>query len=150
MTQPFVGFLCQWGKLERMKPGKFDLGNVADALQERCPFILFAMINGLDDHGQPGWLKNPEVSVFIDPATSCWQALEKILPVMAVASPGVFFEVTMLNRVDVETRFRATQGVCLFVRQDMLGNYTNFIRQAGLDHRIMRARGRKSGIIDNC
>jgi hypothetical protein len=107
------------------------------------------MVNGLDGKGRPGWLQNPELSVYITPCTGTWNALEKILPVIAVAAPGVFFDVILLNHVDAATRFRATQGICLFIKEEMQESYRDFARQANLDLRIMRARGRRTGVIDN-
>jgi len=133
-----------------MKTCEFNLKKIADTLHEQCPFILFATMNGLDEAGRPGWLKNPEVSVFVTPGTGLWLALEKILPLLAGAAPGVFIDVTLLNRVDAVTRYRATQGVALFIREGSQETYANFVRQAGLDHRILRARGRRLGLIDNC
>jgi hypothetical protein len=132
-----------------MKTGKFNLKKLAEALQERCPFILFATISGLDEAGQPGWLNDPELSIFILPGMGAWHALEKTLPVLAVTDPGVFFDVTLLNRVDVVSRFRAIHGECVFVREEAQEEYKNFMRQAGLDYRLMRARARRAGVIDN-
>ena len=128
---------------------KLDLKKLSDTLTEQCPFIMFAMLNGLDANGQPEWHNNPELSVFISADTGTWHALEQILPVLKATVPDMFVDVTLLNRVDAVTRFRAIQGICLYVREDSGHNYRRFVQQAFLDYRIMRARGRSMGFIDN-
>lgn len=132
-----------------MTSKKVDLKKIADTLQERCPFIIFAMLTGLDEEGRLKWLENPELSVFIGSDTGNWYALEQILPVVSETVPEAFCDVTLLNRVDAVTRFRATNGLCLFVQKGKEQQYYQFVQHASLDYRIMRAQQRRSGIIEN-
>ncbi|MEI7898180.1 MAG: hypothetical protein WCJ26_14160 [bacterium] len=132
-----------------MKSKNVDLKKIADSLRERCPFILFAMFTGLDENGELNRKENPELSVFIGPDTGNWHALEQILPVMSKMIPGEMCDVTLLNRVDAVTRFRAANGQCLFVQEGKEQQYTKFVKHASLDYRIMRAQYRRRGIIEN-
>jgi hypothetical protein len=132
-----------------MKSQKIDLQKIADALRERCPFVVFAIVNGLDEHGRTSLCEDPELSVFIQAGTGTWRALERILPVIAATVPVAHCDVTLLNRADAKTRFRALHGLCLFVQEDYKEHYRHFVRHASLDYRIMRAQGRRIGIIDN-
>ena len=108
-----------------------------------------SQVPGLDDEGRLKWLENLELSVFIDADAGTWHSLEKILPVMAITAPGTFCDVTLLNRVDAVTRFRAAHGLCLFIRQGQEQQYRLFVQHASLDYRIMRAQQRRRGIIEN-
>ena len=132
-----------------MQSKKVDLKKIADTLREQCPFIMFAMLTGLDEDGRLKWMQNPELSVFIGSDTGTWYALEQILPVVSATVPEAFCDVTLLNRVDATTRFRAIQGLCLFVQNGKEQNYRRFVEHASLDYRIMRAQQRRRGIIDN-
>ena len=132
-----------------MKSKKVDVRKIAETLQERCPFIVFAMFTGLDDEGRLKWLENLELSVFLDSGIGNWCSLEKILPVMAAVTPGTFCDVTLLNRVDAVTRFRAAHGLCLFIRHGYEQQYRQFVQHASLDFRVMRAQQRRRGIIEN-
>jgi hypothetical protein len=132
-----------------MKSKKVDLKSIADTLRERCPFIQFATLTGLDAEGRLKWLENLELSVFIGAEAGNWSALEQILPVISDAVPGAFCEVTLLNHVDAATRFRAVQGLCLFIREGGEQCYQQFARHASLDYRIMRAHQRRMGIMEN-
>ena len=129
-----------------MKPKKVDLQRIAESLQMHCPFITFAMISGLDDEGWLKPLENVELSVLIDTDTGFFYALEKILPVMTCLVPDAFCEVTLLNRVDVKTRFMASNSRCLFIRTGQEISYENFVQKACLDYRIMSAQCRIKGI----
>ena len=132
-----------------MKSKKVDVRKIADTLRERCPFIMFAMLTGLDDDGHVKWLTNIELSVFIGSDTGNWYALEQILPVMEASIPEAFCDVTLLNRVDPVTRYRAMQGCCLFVQEGREHHYRQFRQHASLDYRVMRAQQRRLGHIDN-
>ena len=132
-----------------MKSLKFNLTTITERLRDRCPFILFALITGLDEEGWLHPAENLELSVYIGSGTGTWHALEKILPVVSAMIPETFCDVTLLNHVDATTRFRAIHGVCLFIREDKEQNYSHFVQHATLDYQIMRARGRRLGIIDN-
>jgi hypothetical protein len=132
-----------------MKPKLVDLKGVADSLREQCPFIMFATINGIDEEGRLSLLANVELSVLLDRSTGFFYALEKILPVMTVLVPEAFCEVTLLNRVDVKTRFEASNSRCLFIRNGKEQTYREFVQQARLDYRILRARYRLNGILNN-
>jgi hypothetical protein len=132
-----------------MKSQKIDLQKIADALRERCPFVVFAMVTGLDEDGRTILREDPGLSVFIEDGTGTWDALKVILPVISAAVPVAHCDVTLLNRADAKTRFRAIHGLCLFVQEDYKEHYLHFVRHASLDYRIMRAQGRRMGIIDN-
>jgi hypothetical protein len=132
-----------------MKSRIFDLRLIADALRSRCPFIMFAMVHGVDECGRQDIPGTPELSVLLDHHPGAWNAIQRILPVLSESGMEHRLELTLLNRVDVYTRFRASQGVCLFVKEGSEQHFRNFRMQASLDHRIMRAQGRKLGIIDN-
>jgi hypothetical protein len=132
-----------------MKSKKVDLKKIADALRAQCPFIMFAMLTGLDDKGRLKWLENLELSVFIGTDTGTWYALERILPVITAAVPEAFCEVTLLNRVDAATRFRVIHSVCLYIQEGKEQQYNQFVRHATLDYRILRAQQRRRGIIEN-
>jgi hypothetical protein len=132
-----------------MHSKKVDVQKIADSLRERCPFIMFAMLTGLDDEGQVKWLENIELSVFIGYETGSWYALEQILPIMESSVPEAFCDVTLLNRVDAVTRFRATKGCCLFIQEGKEQQYEKFVRHASLDYKILRAHQRRKGIIEN-
>ena len=132
-----------------MKSKKVDLMKIADTLRERCPFIMFAMLSGLDEEGRLRWLQNLELAVFIGAETGTWYALEQILPIISMSVPEAFCEVTLLNRVDAATRYRAIHGLCIFIRDGKEQEYHRFAQNAHLDYRIMRAHQRRRGIIDN-
>ncbi|MCX6306272.1 MAG: hypothetical protein NT040_15010 [Bacteroidetes bacterium] len=132
-----------------MKSKKIDLRKVADALTEQCPFIMFAMISGLEKEGRVKWLGNLELSVFICSDTGTWHALEQVLPVITAVAPEAFWQVILLNRVDPLTRLRALQGLPLFIREGNEQHYQQFVHHTHLDYRILRAHQRKTGIIDN-
>ena len=132
-----------------MKSQKIDLRKIAETLREQCPFILFAMLNGLDEEGRLKWLGNLELSVLVGSDTGTWSALEQIIPAISAAVPDVFCDVTLLNRVDAITRFRAVHGLCLFIREGGEQHYHKFVLHANLDYRIMRAHQRRNGIIEN-
>jgi hypothetical protein len=124
-----------------------DLKRVADALREECPFIQFAIVSGIDEEGRPDLLNNVELSVLLDQNTGFCYALEKILPVITDLIPTNLCEVVLLNRVDLKTRFKASNSRCLFIQQGMEQTYRAFIQQARLDFRIMKAKGRLNGVI---
>jgi hypothetical protein len=132
-----------------MKTKRVDLKKIADTLQERCPFIVFAMLTGLDDEGRLKWLEHPELSVYIGSDTGNWYALEQILPVITETVPQAFCDVTLLNRVDVATRYRAAHGLCLFIRKGQEQKFYQFKHHASLDYRILRAQQRRSGTLEN-
>jgi len=132
-----------------MKSIKIDVRMIAEQLRRRCPFIAFAMLAGPDEDGLWHNRGNLELSVFLRPGTGNWSALEQILPVMSEIVPASACDVTLLNRVDAATRLRAARGTCLFVREGKEQEYLRFVRNAELDYRIMRARGRRRGLIDN-
>ncbi|MCX6267590.1 MAG: hypothetical protein NTW16_09570, partial [Bacteroidetes bacterium] len=136
-------------KWPAMKSQKFELTKIADALREHCPFIVFATLPGIDEDGQVTCLEIMEVCVFIGSDTGIWDALEQILPAIAKVVKTDLCHVTFLNRVDVETRYRAVNGVCLFIREGKEHNYRQFARHAILDYRIMRAQQRRRGLIEN-
>lgn len=132
-----------------MKSRKINLPVIAELLRDRCPFIIFALLTGHGEDGLPGKPAHFELSVYIDPGTGALQALEQILPVMEAALPGLSYDMILLNRVDATTRFRAARGECLFIRENDEQSYRQFVKHAILEYRIMRARGRRLGIIDN-
>lgn len=132
-----------------MKQKLVDLKRVADSLQEQCPFITFAIISGIDEEGRFNSLENVELSVLLDANTGFFYALEKILPVMTVLVPEAFCEVTLLNRVDIKTRFQASNSRCLFIRNGKEHTYRKFVQRACLDYRILRAQYRLNGTIHN-
>ena len=120
---------------------------LADLLGRRCPFILFATLDqgygGLSsarDHG-------PRLAVFLSPGTARWKALREVLNVVEEASwPDL--EVVILNDSDPETKFRASQGICVMTAQGMNELLSSFRRQAWLDYRLFRAHLRRKGITD--
>jgi hypothetical protein len=131
-----------------MRSPRLNLQRIAHALKEHCPFIQFAII-GTDETGLIKCQANPQLSVFIDQGTNMLQALEHILPVLDKHGVNDVFTVTLLNRMDPRTRLEAIQGHCLFIREGHEQFYRSFRQKARLDHSIMRAHGRKMGIIDN-
>jgi len=132
-----------------MKSKKVDLKRISDALTERCPFIMFAMLTGIDQEGRQKWFGNLELSVFVGSDIGTWYALEKILPVITSTVPEFFWNVTLLNRADAFTRYRAVQGLCLFIREGREQQFQQFTKHAHLDYRILRAHLRKRGFIEN-
>ncbi len=132
-----------------MKTPKIDFKKISGMLRERCPFIHFAMLSGFDEEGQPVCQENRVLYAFIAVDTGSWKALEQILQVVAATLPDGFCEVTLLNRVDAAIRFRAIHGICLFVQEDKMQHYRQFVQRANLDYRIMRALGRRMGSIEN-
>jgi hypothetical protein len=132
-----------------MKSKKVDLKKISDTLQEKCPFIVFAMLTGLDEEGRLKWLENLELSVYLGSDIGNWYALEQILPVITETLPQAFCDVTLLNRVDAATRFRAAHGLCLFIRKGQEQQFYKFRHHASLDYRVMRAQQRRCGTIDN-
>ena len=122
---------------------------LTEALTARCPFIDFATILVPEKANDLCCLKPCELFVYTADGTSRWDALEKILAAIALSDPGYACDVILLNRADVFTRYRASQSQCLWVRQGKEDDYYRFCQKAGLDHRIIRARGRRLGIIDN-
>jgi hypothetical protein len=129
-----------------MKPKLVDVKKVAQLLQAQCPFIAFAVINGIDAEGHVSLLENVELSVLLEKNTGFFYALEKILPAMTVFIPEAFCEVTLLNRVDVITRYKASNSQCLFIRNGNEQTYRKFIQQSRLDYRILKAQCRRKGI----
>jgi len=132
-----------------MESIKIDLNKVSAALREQCPFVVFATISGLDKNGWVNRKENLELSVFINSGTSTWDALEKLLPVVSVAVPETHCDVTLLNRVDAATRFRAAHGFCLFTQDGKEQDFQKFARHASLDYRIMRVWQRRMGLLEN-
>jgi hypothetical protein len=129
-----------------MKSTRIDLDAVSVLLQERCPFITFALLGGPDKDGCMAAGEKLELSVFLDGGIGTWTAIEKILPVMTVIVPGVFCEVTLLNNVDPATRYRAMQEICLFIQKGQEPVFNEFGKRSSLDYRIMRAHQRRTGM----
>jgi len=125
-----------------MKVSLVDVKRVADSLQAQCPFITFAMIDGIDEQGQHILPGNLELFVMLENNTGLFLALEKILQAMAMMVPGVLCDVTILNRVDVTTCFKASNARCLFVRYEKEQMFRQFVQRACLDYRILNARRR--------
>jgi hypothetical protein len=132
-----------------MTRNKVDLKMLSETLGKRCPFIIFALLSGLDENFQIKKRENPELCVFIDSKTGSWQALEQIFTVMASMAPEPICDVIVLNRVDGLTRHRAIQGLCLFIQEGQEQNYRLFVQRTNLDYKVMRAQWRRKGIIDN-
>ena len=129
-----------------MKSKRIDLKIMSDILQEKCPFISFALLGGPDKNGCLCAGEKLGLSVFVEPGTGTWTAIERILPVMTLAAPGVFCEVTLLNNVDPLTRYRAMQDICLFVQEGQEQAFGEFGQRSSLDYRIMRAQQRRNGV----
>jgi hypothetical protein len=87
--------------------------------------------------------------VFICGGFSPWLALKQILTAISKVNPALLYDVTLLNRVDNETRIRAVNGRCLFIREGHENHFHQFVRYARLDYRIMKALQRKEGLIEN-
>ncbi len=132
-----------------MTSKNIDLKKIAEVLREQCPFIVFATISGMDETWRPGQGEKPELNVFILEDKGTWSALEQILHSIAPIIPDSSFDLTLLNRVDPATRLRAANGFCLFVLDGKEQYYRQFVRQASLDYRIMCARQRVRGFVDN-
>jgi hypothetical protein len=132
-----------------MKPLQQKIKSLSDTLQEHCPFILFAMLSSQEGRENTKCVGRIELSVYIDPTTTSWLALEKILAVFNTFFPLSGFEVTLLNRVDAQTRYRSVHDPSLFIRAGMDQHHHRFVHRALLDYRLSRAHARKNGIIDN-
>ncbi len=132
-----------------MQSTNIDLNKISEVLRDQCPFIVFATICGLDETGRQNWHEKPELSVFIREDKGTWSALEQILRSLTGIIPDSSCDLTLLNKVDPATRFRAANGFCLFVQDGKYQHYRQFVQHASLDYRIMRARQRVMGIVDN-
>ncbi|MFZ4562661.1 MAG: hypothetical protein ACOYNU_04710 [Bacteroidales bacterium] len=132
-----------------MKPNPVELKVVTSSLYEQCPFILFAIVSGIDAEGRVNLPDHVELSVMLERNTGFCFALEKILPVLSERITGVQCEVVFLNRVDAVTRFNASNSRCLFIRSGQEQIYRRFIQQARLDYNILRAQFRLNGMIRN-
>jgi hypothetical protein len=132
-----------------MTSKKIDLKKISEVLREQCPFIVFATISCLEETGRPGRGEKPELNVFILEEKGTWSALEQILQSITPIIPDSSFDLTLLNRVDPATRLRAANGFCLYVLDGKEQYYRQFVRQASLDYRLMRARQRVRGLVDN-
>jgi hypothetical protein len=132
-----------------MKERRIELDKLRDALIAECPFIGFAMTNGVSQKGvmEPGM--NLEVAVYLSPYPGMMAALEKILPVVDYHSPSsVFYELTLLNRVDTpSSQEMAENGSCLFIRSGFEQTYHEFLVQSRLHYRIYRAHLRRRGML---
>ncbi len=131
-----------------MKPKLVDLKRVAHLLQEQCPFIIFAIISGIDEEGRLNLIDNVELFVLLETSIGIFFALEKILPVMTVLVPEALCDVTLLNKVDVITRFHASNSRCLFIGNGKEQSYRQFVQRARLDYRIFKAQYRLNGSVD--
>ena len=129
-----------------MRSKRIDLQVVSETLQEKCPFITFALLGGTDKHGFLCDGEKIELSVFVIPGTVTWDAIENILRAMTPAVPGIFCEVTLLNHVDPGTRHHAMQDTCLFIQKGMEKVFYDFSQRSSLDYRIMRAQQRRNGL----
>lgn len=130
-----------------MKRKKIDLQKIQNTLLSSCPFISFAFIDGPDCSGfimPPG---NIDLAVYLDGTIGTYLALERILPVMTHSVPEVFCEVTILNRVDPITRYNVIQKSPLFIRETRENQFTQFVRKANLDYRVLRAQYRRRGLL---
>ncbi len=132
-----------------MKSTLIDLKNVAKILQEKCPFIKFALLNGPDENGCLNASAKLDLSVFVGSGIGTWVAIEKILPVITVAVPEVCCEVTLLNLADPATRYRAMQDICLFIQKGQEDVFHEFDLRSRLDYRIMRAQKRRRGLVED-
>ena len=132
-----------------MKSIWIDLKNVAKILQEKCPFIKFALISGPDENGCLNVSAKLDLSVFVGSGIGTWVAIEKILPVITVAVPEVCCEVTLLNLADPATRYRAMQDICLFIQTGQEHVFHEFDLRSKLDYRIMRAQKRRRGLVED-
>jgi len=132
-----------------MKPDLVELKMVTSSLCDQCPFILFAIVSGIDAEGRVNLPVRVELSVMLERNTSFCYALETILPLLSELITGVECEVVFLNRVDAVTRFNASNSRCLFIRSGQEQIYRRFIQQARLDYNILRARFRLNGMIQN-
>lgn len=132
-----------------MKSAGIELKKFADTVREQCPFVAFAIISELNEEGQVHSIENPELSVFICSGYPPWLALRQILTVLSTFNPELLCDITLLNRVDSESRIRAVNGKCLFIRKGCENHYHQFARNARLDYRIMKALQRRMGLIEN-
>jgi hypothetical protein len=130
-----------------MKSKIIDQRTIAESLQQRCPFITFAFIRGLDPEGRRNSMENLELSVHLEGQTGFFYALEKIIPVMEELVPKTCCEITLLNNVDAQTRYKASNAPCLFIRKGNEEIYHKFVDRASLDYRILRAQFRRKGIF---
>ncbi|MCK9220073.1 MAG: hypothetical protein PHF97_11430 [Bacteroidales bacterium] len=130
-----------------MKSKTIDFKKLASDLEDLCPFIYFAVLTGMEPEDQIGGMIFPELMVFVEPEMGSCDALEHIFPVLVEIVSDVFCDVTLLNRVDPVSRFKATNGNLLFIREGREATYRRFVERAKLDYKIYRALLRKQGLI---
>ena len=132
-----------------MKSTWIELKKVAEVLQEKCPFITFALLNGIDKDGSLNAHTKLELSVFVDSGIGTLAAIEMILPAMTSVAPGAMCEVTLLNHVDPTTRHFAMQDICLFIRNGQEQFFRDFGQRSSLDYRILCAQNRRRKLIQD-
>jgi hypothetical protein len=118
---------------------------LAGGLAEKCPFIDFAFIGGMDSDGSPVPGGAVEIFVFTAPETRTLDALELTLPLLDHLLPGIPVDLIVMNNVDPGTRHRAMQETCLFVRPGRETIFDEFRNRSDLDYRLLRAQMRRKG-----
>lgn len=119
-----------------MKRKKVDTGRLAFEIQEKCPFVLFAVLTGFDSENQLPVEKNLEISIYLDPGTLFIVGLEKVLPVVVKAVPDFFCEIIIINQIDIDSRFKAACGHPFFIRAGNEALYKRFVSRAVFDYRV--------------
>jgi hypothetical protein len=118
---------------------------LGDALDRRFPYILFAILHHADGDNCEKSDRHRILAVYLTPGTSQWRALEEILSLLHELTM-VDIDVVLLNHTDPETRFHASGGNCVLLRDRARDLYSRFAAQSSLDCRLLRAQLRRKGI----
>ncbi|MFZ4521229.1 MAG: hypothetical protein ACOYNC_05960 [Bacteroidales bacterium] len=125
------------------------LAHVANLLCKDCPFVLFAWFSILENNDRKNGQSNLNLSVYISADAGFLVSIERIFRVFKASFPDSACDVTLLNHADAATRYKAVHGACMFSRAGCASEYRQFVRQAHLDYRILRAHQRRRGLIEN-
>ncbi len=94
---------------------KFDIDKLAQAIQEECPQVCFALLHGSAKDGTVRQGSDIDIALFIEGAPSL-EIYQRVSTVVAQLVPTVTCDVGVLNDAEPVYRFEALKGRVLFTR----------------------------------
>ena len=96
---------------------KFDIEQLAKALQEACPDVVFALLHGSAKDGSVSADSDIDIALFAADAPTL-DLLQRAQQAVATVAPPAEPDIGILNRAEPVYRFEALKGTLLFCRDD--------------------------------
>jgi hypothetical protein len=129
-----------------MKIREIDLGQLRIALSDRCPFISYAWLQGIDESGFITAHEDIGLFVFSDGSLSTNTLIKRTLEAVIALLPPAYGGPVLLNRMDPISKFDATRDQPFFIRAGQEENCIQFLKRVDLDYRVACAHCRRKGI----